>query len=185
MEYGKLLEDVIKDLIKDEGRCSGYTKECDLLLKEYVEGVPLYCTHKCEYCVKFRWIIDRARHYSEKLNIPFEEILQSWEEDRDFWYMNYYQEANQPMIDSDNVFVFENIEELREKCGNEFICPCCNGISTDPYECNSGKMIKRGDLEKVCDWKAYGFLQFDLAYIYIKSKRKGTKCFMPTALKEN
>ena len=106
--------------------------------------------------------------------------MKSWEDDRDYWYMNYYQDANQPLIDSENVFVFETVEELREKCGNQFICPCCKGISTNPYECNSGKKVNK----KICDWKSYGLFQHSLAFCYVKSEKKGTKIFMPVSLKD-
>ena len=49
------------------------------------------CFHR--YCDKFKWIIDRAKHYAEKTGLNWEEILDKWEESCDYWYMNYYQEA--------------------------------------------------------------------------------------------
>ena len=137
------------------------------------------CSNKCEYCQKFKWAIDRAKHYGEKLGIPWKEVMRSWDEDMNYWYMNYYQECNQPKIESNNVFVFESVEEMREKIGTEFICPCCKGVSTNPYECNSGVKIKGN---KICDWKSYGLFQFGLAFIYCKKERKSTKCFMPKLL---
>lgn len=186
--YRILLDDVIKGLREKKdfsGRwCEHYTDDCDKLLKEYADGKSIDCGHKCEYCDKFRWVIDRAMNYSEKLDIPIDEIIQSWEEGRRYWYMNYYQECNQPRIESDNVFVFENLEEMREKCGKEFICPICKGISTNPYECNSGKIVGIGKKGKACDWKSYGLFQHDLAFIYVKSERKGEKMFMPKSLIE-
>lgn len=178
----RLLEDVIRGLEEKKdfsGRwCEHYTDSCKTYLEKYGEN-PSDCGNKCEYCDKYKFAIDRAKHYEEKLGIPWQEVLQSWEEDRTYWYMNFYQECNQPKIESDNVFVFESAEELREKVGTEFVCPCCKGISTDPYECNSGVEISKG---KKCDWKAYGFLQLNLAFLYCKKERKGTKCFMPKIL---
>ena len=164
--YEKLVEAVKRDCDNDTGCFS----------ENGCNNENCKCFHK--YCNKFKWIIDRAKHYEEKLGIPWMEILDSWEEDRGYWYMNYYQESNQPLIDSDYVFVFDSAEEMREKVGKEFICPCCKGISTNPYECNSG--VESGG--KKCDWKSYGFFQFNLAYIYCKKERKGTKIFMPKAL---
>lgn len=189
MEYKNLLDDVIGDLQEDKEcmdkgvptfnrGCKDYNEDCRQCLIDYAENGK-ECSQKCEYCQKFRWIIDKAKHYEEKLGIPWKEIIQSWEEYRRYWYMNYYQECNQPKIESNDVFVFESAEEMREKIGTEFICPCCKGISTNPYECNSGVKVGKN---KVCDWKAYGFLQFDLAFIYCKKERKSTKCFMPKAL---
>ena len=56
------------------------------------------------YIVK--WAVDRAKHYSEKLGIPWEEILNSWESERNYWYMNYYQECRQPRIEGERVQSF-------------------------------------------------------------------------------
>lgn len=189
--YEKLLNAVVNDLAEDNecrskgistlGRgCSEFSEQCKQNLIEYAEN-QTECSHKCEYCSKFKWVIDRAKHYGEKLGIPWKEVMQSWDEDMNYWYMNYYQECNQPKIEADNVFVFESVEEMRKKVGKEFICPCCKGISTDPYECDSGIKVKG----KTCDWKSYGLFQFNLAFIYCKKERKSTKCFIPKALKES
>ncbi|MCF8012554.1 MAG: hypothetical protein K9L17_14115 [Clostridiales bacterium] len=136
------------------------------------------CFHP--YCDKFKWIIDRAKHYGEKLGLNWEDILNSWELNRDYWYMNYYQEANQPKIESDYVRVFETVKGMLNNIGEQkFRCPKCNGISTNPYACNSG-IIKDG---KVCDWKVGGLFG-DLGkgiFVYCKDKLQGEKIFMPVA----
>ena len=135
------------------------------------------CTHK--YCDKFKWIIDRAKHYEDKLGISWEDILDSWEENRNYWYMNYYQEANQPKIDGDKVRVFDTIEDFRKSVGNKgFRCPSCGGITTNPYECNSGMEMSNGE---ICDWKIYGFFGGlgKEVFVYIKEKIRGEKIFMP------
>lgn len=172
------LEDALQRDTLGRG-CKEYSEAC----KEYLMScgdTGADCGHSCEYCEKFKWAINRAKHYEEKLGIPWREILKSWEDGRSYWFMNYYQDCNQPLIDSDKVFVFEDAQELREKCGTQFICPNCKGISTDPYECNSGKKIKG----KVCDWKSYGLFCFDTCYCYSKADRKGTRIFMPVALQD-
>lgn len=134
------------------------------------------CFHK--YCDTFKWAIDRAKHYSEKTGIPVEEILTAWENNRDYWYMNYYQDANQPEIKGDNVRVFNTVDELLESIGEKkFRCPACNGISTNPYACNSGEKVSG----KTCDWKVYGLLG-DLgkgAYVFVKDRVKIENIFMP------
>lgn len=189
MEYERLLNAVIKDLEKEKediskgcstfGRgCEEYNEKCKQNLIDYAENGS-ECLSKCEYCQKFKWVIDRAKHYGEKLNTSWKEVMQSWDEDMDYWYMNYYQECNQPKIESNNVFVFDSAEEMRKMVGTEFICPCCKGISTNPYECNSGIKTKGN---KICDWKSYGLFQFDLAFIYCKQEKKSTKIFMPKVL---
>lgn len=54
------------------------------------------CFHK--YCDKYKWVIDRAKSYGEAMGLHWEDILDGWEESRNYWYMNYYQECNQPKI---------------------------------------------------------------------------------------
>jgi len=53
------------------------------------------CSHK--FCDKYKWVIERAKYYAEKTGKPFEEIIKTWEENRTYWYMSYYQECNQPL----------------------------------------------------------------------------------------
>lgn len=157
--------------------CEHYSDSCKTYLETYGD-TNADCGHTCEYCEKFKWAINRAKHYEEKLGIPWREIMKSWEDDRTYWFMNYYQDCEQPLIDSDNVFVFESVQAFKDKCGQRFICPHCNGISTDPYKCNSDKRIGG----KVCDWKAYGLLRSGLCFCYFKAENKGTHIFMPAAL---
>lgn len=145
------------------------------------------CVSKCghKYCDQFKWIIDRAKHYAEKTGLEWEEILDSWMEDCNYWYMNYFQDCNQPEIKNDTVKVFETTEDMLNAVGErKFRCPSCGGISTDPYECNSGKEISKATKNKqakICDWKVYGLFK-DLGkgvYIYCKDKKKGQTIFMP------
>lgn len=173
--YQTLLDSVINDIEKEikrrkEGNftfnraCSEYDS-CREKLTAYAENGPA-CERTCEFCEKFKYAIDRAKEYGEKLNIPWEEIIASWEEDRSYWYMNYYQESNQPPIGDKKTFVFESIEDMRSKIGDKFICPACKKVGNNPYECS-------------CGWTSYGLFQTDLAFLYCKKERKSTKCFMP------
>lgn len=138
-----------------------------------------------DYRGKLDWVIARAKHYSEKTGIDVCEILNAWEKDRNYWYMNYYQDCNQPLLDADTVRVFENTEVLKKAiCEPKFRCPRCEGISTNPYECDSGKEIEKG---KVCDWKVWGLFG-DLgkgAFIFVKSELRGQKIFMPLSWEAN
>lgn len=137
-------------------------------------GKPGYksCFHR--YCDKFKWVIDRAKHYEEKTCIPWEQILDSWESRRNYWYMNYYQECNQPEIKSDRVRVFDTLEDLKASIGDKgFRCPSCGKISKSPYECTS----------EGCDWKVYGLFK-DLGksvFVFVKEKIAGETIFMPIA----
>ena len=64
----------------------GITQCCKMVSK---------CSHK--YCDKYKWVIDRAKYYAEKTGKPYEEIIEIWESNRTYWYMNYYQDCNQPL----------------------------------------------------------------------------------------
>ena len=137
------------------------------------------CTHK--YCDKFKWVIDRAKQYADKTGLNWEDILNKWEEDRDYWYMNYYQECNQPSMTGSTVKIFDSLEDLRKSIGNRgFRCPCCGGVSTSPYECNSG--IKRSD-GTICNWKSYGLFKTlgKGASVFVKDQLHGETFFMPVA----
>ena len=127
--------------------CEGYKKlsksvkyDCDKVEKCFnpngCDKETIKCFH--HYCDKFKWILERVKHYAEKTGLTEIEILNSWEKRRDYWYMNYYQDANQPKIKGDVVKIFNTKKELQESLnGKGFRCPNCKGISKNPYECNS------------------------------------------------
>lgn len=103
------------------------------------------CFHK--YCNKYKWVIDRAKSYGEAMGLHWEDILDGWEEQRNYWYMSYYQDCNQPKITTKNVRVFETMDEYRKALdGKKFRCPSCGKESADPYNC------------KACGWAVYGLL---------------------------
>lgn len=136
------------------------------------------CSHK--YCDRFAWAVNQAKHYSEKTGIAWETVLERWEAERDYWYMNYYQEAKVPRLDAEHVRVFETLADLLTSVGkSEFRCPACGGVSSNPYECNSG--IKKDG--KPCNWKVYGLFR-DLgkgAFVFCKEQMQGNLIFMPLA----
>lgn len=94
------------------------------------------CSHR--YCDKYKWIIERAQHYAEKTNSTFESVLKSWETDRTYWYMNYYQECNQPLLEDSNLKIWmynDWLAECEKRFGKDskkwaFICPSCGNIQT-------------------------------------------------------
>lgn len=128
---------------------------------------------------KYDWIIKRAEHYAEKTGLHTDEILNAWEEDRNYWYQNYYQESNQPKIEGDSVRIFDSVEDLLKEIGEKkFRCPSCEGISTNPYSCNSGMEMAKG---KTCNWNVSGLFG-DLGqgtYVYVKDKLRGENIFTP------
>ena len=134
-----------------------------------------------DYRAKFRWVLARASNYAEKTGLDAADILDGWEKQRDYWYMNYYQDVNQPEIKDDNVRVFETSKDLLAAIGkHEFRCPMCGGVANNPYRCTSGKFL---DAKDVCDWKAYGLLGTlgKGVSVFVKEKLKVETIFMPLA----
>lgn len=127
-----------------------------------------------------KYLRAKLGEYSNVLGIPQEEILNSWEKDRTYTAINYYQECNQPSIKSDKVKVFDTVADMLKAVGEkQFRCPLCGGISKSPYRCNSEKMIKG----KKCDWSVGGLFG-DLGkgiFVYCKDKLRGEAIFMPVS----
>lgn len=142
----------------------GFTRCCRAVSK---------CSHK--FCNKYKWIIERAKHYAEKTEKTFEEILEVWESDRTYWYMNYYQECNQPLLEGNGFYLYEDwVTELKKRFGDDpkkwqFVCPSCGNIQTiqDFIDYNienpEGKVyyncIGRYVQGKGCDWTLGGLLK--------------------------
>lgn len=171
--YEKLKEAVIRDC-NDRNSCGCFHENgCNIpgqRIGNYGEEGYKSCFHS--YCDKFKWIIERAKHYEEKLGIPWNEILDSWEENRSYWYMNYYQESNQPLIEGEKVRVFDTLDDYKKSAvHNEYLCPSCGDVSDNAYKC------------KKCGWKVYGLFG-DMGkgvFVYIKELKKGQTIFMPLA----
>lgn len=123
--------------------CEHFEEACIEKMHFYGETGVL-CDHKCEYCYKFKWAVDRAKHYEEKTAIPYAEILSGWERDRSYWYLNYYQDCNQPKIKDGAVRVFDTKDAFFESVGEKgYRCPSCSAMSEDAYRCS-------------CGWCSYG-----------------------------
>lgn len=155
--------------------CEGYRK-----LLAAVERDEKQSPNFHDYRGKLDWIVARANHYAEKTGLSPEAILDSWEKDRSYWYMNYYQDANQPSIASDRVRVFETVADLLAAVGKTgFRCPNCGAVSKSPYTCDSGAKVAG----KVCDWKVYGLFGHmgkGIA-VFVKEKLTVENLFMPVA----
>ncbi len=130
------------------------------------------------------WAVARAKHYAEKTGLSAESILDAWEDRRNYWHVNYYQDANQPLLNGGRVRVFETADDLLSSIGSTgFRCPMCRGVSRSPYECDSGVEVDG----KACDWKVYGLLR-DLGRgvsVYVKEKLRGELIFMPLPWEQN
>ena len=182
-----LLKSILHDLKEHSCReCKFFSDDCLNKMKNYATNGGTLCEHNCEYCGKFKWVVDRAKHYAEKTGLTFDEILKGWEEKRNYWYMNYYQDCNQPEL-KEGTRVFDTIQDLLTSIGKEgFRCPCCGGISKNAYECDSGLEVTRDGKKTTCNWKAYGLFGClgKGAYVYVKEKLAGENLFMPIAWEE-
>jgi len=87
-------------------RAMGFKTACKQIAK---------CTHK--YCDTLKWVMDRAKHYSERTGFTVEQTIEAWEENRTYWYLNYYQDCNQPLsglkfAKDSSVVINERIEKI-------------------------------------------------------------------------
>lgn len=134
---------------------------------------------------KVRDVITRVcDEYGKAFGISPDEVFEAIESERTYWAVNYYQDANFPLLD--NVTIYETIDDFRKTVdGKGFRCPRCSGVSTDPYACNSGDDMEPG---KTCDWKSFGlFGCLDGGHtVLVKSEfpahAKPTTIFMPVTL---
>jgi len=193
--YESLLESVKRDC--KEGQDCFNENGCNHEFTRYEqrEGDSCkhcYCVSKCfhRYCDKFKWTIDRAKHYAEKTGIDWKDILKGWEEQRGYSWNNFYQEANQPEIKSDNVIVVENKKDyLKRFPSKKFICPNCKGISTDPSRCDSGvkvKLINGTGKEEPCNWCAGGLFGTlgNGVHVFLKDDLRLIEIFKPIEMHE-
>lgn len=159
--------------------CEGYRKLLAAVERDEQQSPGFH-----DYRGKLRWVLDRARHYAEKTGLTAEAILDAWEERRDYWYMNYYQDCNQPEIKGESVRVFDTVADLLASIGTAgFRCPACEGASKSPYKCTTGLPMKGKGRVQVCDWKVYGLFGHmgKGVSVYVKEKLAGESLFMPIA----
>jgi hypothetical protein len=160
-------------------QCDGYKKLLASVIADEKHDEGHGRKHFHNYREKLNWTIERAKHYAVRLNISPCEMLNTWESNRDYWYMNYYQDARQPLLD-ESVRVFETTDDLLKSIGkNGFRCPVCGGVSSDPYVCKTKKVVDG----KECDWKSsglFGCLGKGVS-VFVKEKLSGETFFMPVA----
>jgi hypothetical protein len=133
------------------------------------------CSHA--YCDKYKWVLDRAAHYAEKAGKTTNEVIEIWETDRSYWYMNYYQECNQPLLTSESIINYDDwILELKARFGDDpkqwaFVCPSCGNVQTIQHFIDHGlkgladnvyyHCIGRYVKNIGCDWTLGGLLKIN------------------------
>lgn len=166
--------------------CEGYVHLKAAILADAKSG-----RSEAERMKVLQFAVDRAKHYEEKTGVSAADILSAWEKARDYWYMNYYQDANQPLIEGESVRVFETTDELIAAIGkNGFRCPHCNCVTRSPYKCDSGVKLPLIDSKgkaEVCNWKVYGLFgsMGKGVYVFVKIELKGENIFKPVAWEQS
>ena len=183
--YINLKKDIIRDALQGYNISANKEKPTSFCFNN--NGCIMHNTNSyvCnpEPCTKFKWIIDRAKHYSHITKIDIITILDTWESDRSYWYQNYYQDCNQPKINNNDILIVEDATDFKRRFTRGFRCPACGGISTSPTTCNSG--IKQSNSSRtICNWKSYGLFGTlgKGLYVFMKDKALGQTIFKPLEL---
>ena len=103
----------------------------------------------------------RIPEYATAFGLSETEVMEAIEGRRNYSAVNYYQEANFPSLKGVRVFESQEALEATIPPGSKFRCSACGGESTNPYECNSGKVVSgiKNGKKGVCNWKTFGFLR--------------------------
>lgn len=127
---------------------------------------------------KIAWIEIMVKDYAAKLNLTTDKVVEIMEEKRDYSWPNYYQKANFPGIDSDNIIgVFNTFQEFHEHAQKEwegFRCSRCGDISPHPQEC-----IHRINKDGKCDWCSFGLFKSGKGVIILEDGFKAIPIFEP------
>jgi predicted RNA-binding Zn-ribbon protein involved in translation (DUF1610 family) len=124
------------------------------------------------------WIESMIRDYAKTLKLSTDKVVEIMESKRDYSWPNYYQPANFPELNSENlVGVFDTFEAFREhsqKHYQGFKCPSCGNIGSHPQECEH--RVKK---DKICDWCSYGFFSSVHTVIILEDGLKAIPIFEP------
>lgn len=151
----------------------GIKKKCVIKVK---------CNHL--YCDKFKWIIDRAKMYADFTGLTLEQVLEEWENSRDYWYMNYYQDCNQPEIKADpsvKIIKYDDwLMELKSRFGEDpknwrFDCPMCKNSQSGQDFIDAGveewrsyvyfSCLGRFKKDIGCDWTLGGLFKIHTSVV--------------------
>ena len=170
------------------------SKEIENLMQEIARDEQSSDSYIREVAPKKReWILNRADMYAQYCGVSREDVLTSWEQSRSYWYMNYYQDCNQPNLTkkSNVMSIAQWKEKGKELFGDnakewQFECPNCHnvqtmqqffdaGIEPNYAYCNCASRFGIGGLA-TCNWSAGGLISLPCTYV-ITEQYKIVKVF--------
>ena len=156
-------------------------KGYESLMHAYHSSAEKWPERKSEWKEKLDWALARAQQYADRLGVDREKVLEAWENDRGYWYVNYYQESNQPSLEGKDVVVMAEWaaegERLygKERLDWKFKCPFCGHVQTARMFKNAGmnphlaytNCASRYGLggKKTCKWTIGGLLRVGGRYV--------------------
>lgn len=124
------------------------------------------------------WIETMIKKYAETLKLPEDQVVELMEGKRDYSWPNYYQPANFPPLDSDNLIgVFDTFEAFKKHAEinySGFRCGKCGNVGRHPQECDH-----RIDNDGKCDWTSYGLFNSGTSVIILENGLKAIQIFKP------
>lgn len=113
-------------------------KGYESLMAAYQHDIDKSWRSKEELKTKLDWVLLRAKQYADHCHVTRDDVLSAWEERRDYWWLNFYQDANQPDLSNAGNKVMTLAEwEEEGKCrfGDDqldwkFKCPACGHIQS-------------------------------------------------------
>lgn len=109
------------------------------LMEAYEHDLREKWRSKDELDRKLKWVLDRADAYASVCKSTREEVLKVWETKRNYWWLNYYQDCNQPdparMQGTPVILYADWLAKGARLYGPNmldwrFKCPCCGHIQS-------------------------------------------------------
>lgn len=114
------------------------TKGIGSLTAAYQHDIDNSGCRKEKLKTKLDWVLLRAQQYADYCHVTRDDVLSAWEERRGYWWINFYQDANQPDLSKSENHVMTLSEweaEGKRRFGDEqldwkFKCPACGHIQS-------------------------------------------------------
>lgn len=133
---------------------------------------------------KLKWVLDRADAYADACKVKRDDVLKAWETKRNYWWLNFYQDCNQPdparMKGTPVVLYADWLKEGSRLYGPDMLdwrlkCPACGHIQTlrefkdagvdeeNAFTCCASRFNLGSN--KTCKWTTGGLLRIGGVYV--------------------